>query len=271
MLAKAYTSHLKSKNFEIVFVSSDQDDLAFTNYFGEMPWLALPYDARKINSALSKKYGVQGIPSLVIVGNDGKLISKDGRGMVMRDPKGAWLPTPKPSPTVVPKDVIAASAASNGLAGILGSGPLLATDGKGTLSVAEVVKDAPLIGLYFSAHWCGPCRAFTPKLVTFVEMLSEEGIELPIVFGSSDRDEAAFQEYFSSMPWHAFPHGDARIEALKAKYQVSGIPWLVVLDAEGNLVVNEADEDVPKGTPAYSGWLSKVKKPVKPVTGAPAA
>merc|ERR1712023_590324 len=25
MLAKAYTSHLKSKNFEIVFVSSDQD------------------------------------------------------------------------------------------------------------------------------------------------------------------------------------------------------------------------------------------------------
>jgi len=99
-------------------------------------------------------------------------------------------------------------------------------------------------------------------------MLAEEGVSLPIIFGSSDRDQKAFDDYFAEMPWHAFPHGDARIEQLKAKYEVSGIPWLVVLDAKtGKLVVNEADTDVPQGPQAYQAWL----KLVKSVAAAPAA
>jgi len=151
---------------------------------------------------------------------------------------------------------------------LLGEEPLLDKDGKTPMTVAQVVKDAPLVALYFSAHWCGPCRSFTPKLVTFVEMLEEEGIRLPVIFGSSDRDAAAFDEYFASMPWYAFPHGSARIDALKAKYEVSGIPWLVVLDAAGNLVVNEADTMVSQGTPAYQKWLDLAKN--KP-EAAPAA
>jgi nucleoredoxin len=124
-----------------------------------------------------------------------------------------------------------------------------------------VTKGVPLVALYFSAHWCGPCRAFTPKLVEFSKMLGQSGIEMPIIFGSSDRDLAAFEEYFATMPWHAFPHGDSRIESLKAKYKVSGIPWLVVLDAEGNLVMNEADTDVPQGMAAYQKWLKSAKQP----------
>ena len=59
------------------------------------------------------------------------------------------------------------------------------------------------------------------------------------------------------MPWFSFPFKDGRIETLKSKYAVSGIPWLVVVDAEGNLVLNEADTDVPKGTQAYKDWLAK--------------
>ena len=139
------------------------------------------------------------------------------------------------------------------------------------VDLAAFAGASELIGIYFSAHWCGPCRGFTPKLVTFIEMLAEEGIRFPVVFGSSDKDEAAMQEYFEEMKgenWHAFPHGDARIEALKKKYNVSGIPWLVVLDKEGNLVVNEADTMVAQGTPAYQKWLELAK--VKP-EAAPAA
>ena len=32
-------------------------------------------------------------------------------------------------------------------------------------SYDDSVKGNDLVGFYFSAHWCGPCRAFTPKLV----------------------------------------------------------------------------------------------------------
>ena len=49
----------------------------------------------------------------------------------------------------------------------------------------------------------------------------------------------------------------ARIETLKKQFGVSGIPWLVILDREGNLVLNEADETIGKGTVAYHEWLAK--------------
>ena len=42
-----------------------------------------------------------------------------------------------------------------------------------------------------------PCRAFTPKLAEFYAAL---GGKTEIVFGSSDRDEAGFEDYFGIMP-----------------------------------------------------------------------
>ena len=151
--------------------------------------------------------------------------------------------------------------ASSSLADVVGDS-FLATDGKTPVKLDKVCEEADLIGLYFSAHWCGPCRGFTPKLVTFMQMLKEDGVNFPVVFGSGDKDDQAMQEYFASMTgenWFAFPFADERINALKKKYAVSGIPWLVVLDREGNLVANEADTDVPKGPEAFKEWLVKAK------------
>merc|ERR1711907_818144 len=145
------------------------------------------------------------------------------------------------------------------LSDVMGSAGFVDGNGK-DVDLATIVKDAPLVGLYFSAHWCGPCRAFTPKLVTFKAMLSEDGIDFPIVFASSDRDEAAMKEYFATMTgFSAFKHGDERIKSLNSKFGVSGIPWLVVLDSEGNLVLNEADTEVGQGPDAYKKWLAKAK------------
>jgi len=54
---------------------------------------------------LSSHFGVQGIPSLVIVDKDGSVISKEGRGAISGDPAGADFPWyPKPVGTVA-KDV----------------------------------------------------------------------------------------------------------------------------------------------------------------------
>jgi len=148
---------------------------------------------------------------------------------------------------------------SEALTSVIGSN--FVGEGGAAVSAEDALKSAPLVGLYFSAHWCGPCRGFTPKLAEFSKALAAAGTDFPIIFGSSDQDKAAFDGYFAEMPWLAFEFGDAKINELKKKYGVNGIPWLVVLDAEGRLVVNEADTDVPMGhAAAYAKWLAAAAK-----------
>eukprot|EP00961_Rhodomonas_salina_P254156 3434805-Rhodomonas_salina.2 len=65
-----------------------------------------------------------------------------------------------------------------------------------------------IVGIYFSAHWCGPCRSFTPKLVAMYEELKAGGKKFEVIFVSSDKDQDAFDKYFGSMPWLALPFED---------------------------------------------------------------
>ena len=48
-----------------------------------------------------------------------------------------------------------------------------------------------IYGLYFSAHWCGPCRKFTPKLVEYYNKIVGEHPEFEIIFVSSDKSADA--------------------------------------------------------------------------------
>ena len=78
-LADAYKAFAAEKDFEIVFISSDRDQASFESYYGEMPWLSLPFGERDLKNKLSKKFKVQGIPSFVILdGATGEIITKDG-------------------------------------------------------------------------------------------------------------------------------------------------------------------------------------------------
>ena len=64
---------------------------------------------------------------------------------------------------------------------------------KAKTSVADVGK-AAVVGIYFSAHWCPPCRGFTPELAKIYAQCKAEGKSFEVVFVSSDRDEASFAE-----------------------------------------------------------------------------
>merc|ERR1712137_1023358 len=188
-LAEEYKKVANGKPFEIVFASSDKDEAAFNDYYNEMPWLALPYADREIKNKLSKKFKVSGIPTLVIVDEHGELITTDGRSAIMEDTEGAQFPWKPKS-----------------FAESLGDS-FLAKDGK---TVGLEALKGKTVGIYFSAHWCPPCRGFTPKLVETYNKLKGEGKEFEVVFVSSDRDQSSFDEYYGSMPWLAVPHGDER-------------------------------------------------------------
>lgn len=101
-----------------------------------------------------------------------------------------------------------------------------------------------IVGLYFSASWCPPCRRFTPKLEeVYKELLvssSNGNNDFEVVFISSDKDEESFNGYFEKMPWLAIPFIDSeKRKTLKDLFKVRGIPCLVILDKDGTKVLTE--------------------------------
>ena len=80
----------------------------------------------------------------------------------------------------------------------------------GDKDVAELVGEGKVVALYFSAHWCPPCRAFTPQLAEWYKKFKdgEKGSKFDIVFVSSDRDQGSFDEYYNDMPWLALPFAE---------------------------------------------------------------
>ena len=79
-----------------------------------------------------------------------------------------------------------------------------------------------------SAHWCPPCRMFTPKLRQTYLQLKAAGKDFEVVFCSFDRSQKDFEEYFGTMPWLAVPFDRADLrQSLGNTFDVSGIPTLL--------------------------------------------
>lgn len=101
------------------------------------------------------------------------------------------------------------------------------------------------VALYFSAHWCPPCRAFTPSLVKFRDENADKGFE--IVFVSLDNSEDEKKTYINEMKmkWLTVPGaGSKESQSLAQKFRVRGIPALVVLRPDGSVVTENGREDV---------------------------
>jgi thiol-disulfide isomerase/thioredoxin len=60
--------------------------------------------------------------------------------------------------------------------------------------LSAVLSGKPLLLLYFSASWCGPCRQFTPALARFYQKHYKE---MAVVFVSADRSEGEMEKYYS--------------------------------------------------------------------------
>src|SRR3990167_4545458 len=186
-----------------------------------MPWKALPFSDRDRKAALSKKFKVQGIPNLVILNQDGSILNAKGTEAVRSDKNGTNFPWK-------PKSLFEILA--------LGSGKLI--DNKGNSVDASSLKGKEF-GIYFSAHWCPPCRGFTPVLVETYNKLKAAGKEFEIVFASSDKNQKQLDDYFGEMPWLSLGFDDERSDALSTFCDVEGIPQLSIFDANGELVSND--------------------------------
>lgn len=236
--------------FSVVFASSDSDQKEFDDYLAEMPWSAVPFKNRDIKAKLSKKYKVSGIPTLVLVdANTGEVIDKNGRSAVQDLSAFPWRP-----PSVA--DILeTATLIRCGNDGISAGGK----NASNTTTIKDVQSSGSRVLLYFSAHWCPPCRRFTPELVSFYNKAKEAGKKVEVIFISSDRNEDDYQEYTAEMPWLAVSmHNTGVKKKLSAACEVEGIPTLVLLDSELNIETTDARSFVDKDDAVESfpdGWV----------------
>lgn len=102
---------------------------------------------------------------------------------------------------------------------------------------SDTLAERDYVLLYFSAAWCGPCRAFTPSLVEFHRRNAERG-NFEVVFVSSDRSAAEMSKYMRAdqMPFLAVPFDRINATGLKKTYGGRGIPNLVIVDRDGEVV-----------------------------------
>lgn len=140
----------------------------------------------------------------------------------------------------IPSAVVRGADLSDGINGIfsvLETNALLINKTT-SISISEALAGKEYILLYVSAHWCPPCRQFTPMLINWYQQMRRF---VEIVFLSADHDENSFISYFASMPWLAVDFDDDGREKIKERIKVTGIPRLVVLDGKtGKIIVDNA-------------------------------
>ncbi|KAI3698480.1 hypothetical protein L2E82_42055 [Cichorium intybus] len=237
-LVKVY-NELKSKqeNFEIVMIPLDDKEESFKKELENIPWLSLPFKDKKCQK-LSRYFELSTLPTLVIIGPNGKTLHPNVADAIEEHGVTAYPFTP---------DIFAefekiekAKQESQTLESVLVSGDVDYVIGKD----GNKVRVSDLVGkhvlLYFSAHWCPPCRAFTPKLVETYHEIKKKHDDFEVVFISSDRDKDSFDEYYNTMPWLALPFGDKRKQSLSRVFKVKGIPLLAALGPTGKTVTTKA-------------------------------
>ena len=123
------------------------------------------------------------------------------------------------------------------------------------------LQSKEVVGIYFSAHWCGPCRAFTPQLVEVYKQCKEQGKNFEVVFLSSDQSKAAFDEYYAEMPWYALSYDDRDVKQILSKvFNVRGIPKLVLLTGAGEVITEDGRSAVEYGADYFPWNKEEMKK-----------
>ena len=114
---------------------------------------------------------------------------------------------------------------------------------KAGASVSASSLKKKIVFFYFSAHWCPPCRQFTPLLKQFYSSLKGSGKNIEIVFVSNDKSEGEMMDYFRNDhgDYLAIKYGDEALNGLAQEHNIKGIPTIVAVDQDGKALA-PADE-----------------------------
>ncbi|XP_077236420.1 putative nucleoredoxin 1 [Tasmannia lanceolata] len=267
-------------SFEVVLISLDNEEESFKKGLEGIPWLALPFNDKSCEK-LVRYFELKTLPTLVIIGPDGKTLNSNAAELIEEHGILAYPFSPEKLAELA--DMEKARLEAQTLESLLVSGEQDFVIGKGGAKVPVAELIGKNILLYFSAQWCPPCRAFLPKLIKSYHKIKAKDDAFEVIFISSDRDQSSFEDFFSGMPWLALPFGDERKKSLNRTFKIRGIPSLIAIGPTGRTVTKEArDLLTVHGSDAYpftdehlkeletrieemaKGWPEKMKNKVHP-------
>merc|ERR1712194_300537 len=82
---------------------------------------------------------------------------------------------------------------------------------------------------------CPPCRSFTPVLNEAYTKAVAAGKSVQVVFMSCDQNQGDYDSYYAKMDFARLDFdAKAKNQELAQKFECKGIPYLVLLNADGS-------------------------------------
>ncbi|KAI3728294.1 hypothetical protein L6452_16928 [Arctium lappa] len=208
-LVDAYDELVAKGDFEVVFISADEDVESFNGYFSKMSWLAVPFTDSKILEALDGHFKVKGLPHLVFLDENGKVLSDRGVMLISEYGAEGYPFTPERLKEI--KEQEEEARRNQSLRSILESPSrdfVIAANGNKAL-VPDL--EGKTIGLYFSMSSFKKSSDFTGTLVKVYNELKakEEKFEV-VMIPLDDDDEESFKEELNGVPWLSLPFKDKK-------------------------------------------------------------
>jgi thiol-disulfide isomerase/thioredoxin len=107
--------------------------------------------------------------------------------------------------------------------------------------------------LYFTASWCGPCQAFTPSLVKFLDKHKDD---ISVVVISRDRSKKAATSYLKAKKakdFYMVLPGKAS-DKISGDFGIRGIPSVIVLNKDGKVVDTNGRTQIGKSMDLPDTW-----------------
>ncbi len=102
--------------------------------------------------------------------------------------------------------------------------------------IAEYVGKSRLLFIDFWASWCSPCRAEIPHIKDIYQKYKDKGLNVLTI--SLDRNQVFWKNTLKKldMPWEQLIEIKGTDSALTKAYQISGIPYGILIDSKGIIV-----------------------------------
>lgn len=114
----------------------------------------------------------------------------------------------------------------------------LVSDKGNEVQLADALPHGKYVLVDFWASWCGICRAGTPRIKELYGQYSRNDFD--VISVSCDKSDSRWRDAMEKdeMPWAQYLMTEEGYKDFFAKYQTTGVPYLLLVDRDGKVLGN---------------------------------